>query len=74
VVEKIKKITSSTLLPMSSIAIIATAIGWLMSAHADVKHNIDDIAALKVDNKDVHHKLDDIIQRLSRIEGKIENQ
>ena len=60
------------MLPVSFITILAGGIFWLTSMFSQVSANTSDISFLKDDAKQILIKLDDIQQRLSRIEGKLE--
>lgn len=65
----VNKISNKTLIPLSSIGVIITIMIWVMSLYSKVEYNEDKIKALDDNNKVVNSKLDDISQRLSKIEG-----
>lgn len=66
------KITQNTLIPISSLVLVASAVGYISMAYSEIKHNAEAIKTLQTERIETHKKLDDIIQRLSRIEGKME--
>lgn len=48
---------------------MATVIIWVSLTYAKVQSNEDKIEQINIDKRSVDHKLDEISQRLSKIEG-----
>jgi len=69
--EKIGKITESTLIPLSLLAVLAGGIFWLSTLYAEVRTNSAAVAEMKMTQADGYKSLQSIDQRLSRIEGKL---
>jgi len=65
----VTKLTDKTLIPLSSIGIIAAVMVWVLSLYSRVEYNEGKVIELNENNKIVNVKLDDISQRLSKIEG-----
>ena len=68
------RITSNTLLPVSSIIVISSVILWVSLTYARVEENTKDIEDAKRDHKEVMLKLEYMASKLSRIEGYLERE
>ena len=68
------RITSNTLLPVSSIIVISSVILWVSLTYARVEENTKDIEDAKRDQKEIILKLDGLASKLNRIEGYLERE
>lgn len=70
---EIKKITENTLIPISLVISLVGLSSWISVVGSQVSANAEDIKQIQEDRKTLARrqsdKLDDISQRLSRIEG-----
>ena len=66
---KVNELTAKTLIPLSSIGIVATIIIWVSLTYARVETNTEKILEVKNGEQLIITKLDDISQRLAKIEG-----
>lgn len=65
------KITQSTLVPLSFIAFVFVAAFWFSEVRSQTQNNTDKIETVKVQSMKIDIKLDEIAERLSRIEGRL---
>jgi len=63
------KITEKTLIPVSIVAVLIAGVFWLGALMAEVKSNSKALEENKLIKLRIFQKLNDISQRLSRIEG-----
>lgn len=64
----LQKFTENTLVPVSMVIALIGGIGWLTMVYANGVSNTEKVASLETKSEKVTEKLDDIIQRLIRIE------
>jgi hypothetical protein len=69
--QRLKVLTEETLLPFGVVIILFGGISWLTSLYNETKANAMGIQDLKLDQRSYGDKLDRIIQKLSKIEGKL---
>jgi len=67
-----KQITNSTLVPISFMVIVFLAALWLTDVRCVTELNAKEIVAVKIKYDKVDNKLNEISDRLSRIEGRLE--
>lgn len=75
--ERINKITENTLLPVSLVVILVGGVFWLTTLYNQTVSNAQDISAIETKQdlltKELTEKQSLILDRLSRIEGRLEN-
>lgn len=67
------KITQTTLVPLSFIVVIFGVAFWMSELRSATVRNVSDIDQLKSQSDKIDLKLDEMNERLSRIEGKLGN-
>jgi lipase chaperone LimK len=69
--EKATKITEATLVPLSLLIVAAAGLLWLANIQAVGAENSRELAQLRSEKAAYTKTVEDINQRLSRIEGKL---
>lgn len=69
--DKLKKISEDTLIPLSFIVVLSGGVFWITSMYSEVKANTQSIQELKETNEAYIRTVQSIDSRLSRIEGKL---
>ena len=67
--DKFKEISESTLLPISFVIILFGFVAWLTNLHANTTANGGDITEIKQSQIIYNDKLDQVLEKLNRIEG-----
>lgn len=74
--EKVAKITETTLLPISLVLTIIGGVFWLTMIYSQTEANAKEISKIKDDGREIISKIDEkqtlMLDRLSRIEGRLE--
>lgn len=65
-------LSDKTLIPISLVSIFIGFVFWLTGIYFESKANTQAIAEVKIEQRIYSDKLDDIIKKLSKIEGKLD--
>lgn len=68
----IGRITENTLIPLSLVGCIVGGTAWLTTMHGDIHSHTEVIQDIKAHQEVIAHTLEKINERLSKIEGKLE--
>jgi hypothetical protein len=69
---RFKKITEDTLLPLSIVALLFGFVSWLTTLYNETREHTSQIVEIKIDQRLVSEKLDRILEKIGRIEGKMD--
>jgi hypothetical protein len=67
--EQIKKISETTLIPLSFVLVLFGFISWLTNLHGETMSNHNDVIEIKDTQKVYNQKLDRIMEKLNTMEG-----
>lgn len=66
-----KEINQNTLIPIGLVISLFGFVSWITTLHNNTKANSETILEIKSKQRDYEQKLDTIIEKLGRIEGKL---
>lgn len=69
--EKLKAITDKTLIPISMVLTIIGGVAWLTTLYNETKAHGTQINDLWKEQEQVSQKIDRVLEKLNRIEGKL---